>query len=159
VIEKAKIIPPIGIYAVYVNYKLRKYRGMLYIGSRPTITDDGAISIEVNIFDFDQKIYGEELEIELVSFIRDDAKFDDLEDLKKQLAIDRENSLKYLLAAEKEDVKKKTLPNVSIVILNYNTRKYLEDFLPGILEGAPQGTRVVIADNDSEGRFCRFCED
>lgn len=150
VAEKAKIIPPVGIYAVYVNYKLRKYRGMLYIGSRPTITDDGAISIEVNIFDFNQSIYGEELELELVNFIREDAKFDDLEDLKKQLARDREDSLKCLLEEEKEAVKKKTLPNISIVILNYNTRKYLAEFLPGVLSGAPQGARIVVADNDSD---------
>ena len=154
--EKAKIIPPIGIYAVYVNYKLRKYRGMLYIGSRPTIADDGAISIEVNIFDFDKKIYDEQLEIELVDFIREDAKFEDLEELKQQLAKDREASLQCLLELEKDPVKKKTLPNISVVILNYNTRKYLEDFLPGLLESVPHGTRVVVADNASEDDSVSF---
>ncbi len=148
--EKAKIIPPIGIYAVYVNYKLRKYRGMLYIGNRPTITEDGATSIEVNIFDFNQKIYDEQIEIELVDFIREDVKFEDLEELKAQLARDKKDSLDCLLKLEKEPSKKKTLPTSSIVILNYNTRQYLEDFLPGVVAGAPAESRVVVADNDSE---------
>lgn len=154
--EKAKIIPPIGIYAVYVWHELRKYKGMLYIGNRPTITEKGETTIEVNIFDFDENIYGHSIEIELVDFIREDAKFKDLDGLKKQLVKDKEASLECLVEEEREAVKKKNLPNISIVILNYNTQRYLEQFLPGVVGNAPPGSRIVVADNASEDASIEF---
>lgn len=94
--DSFKILPLDGIYAVYAHYKGEKYGGMLYIGTRPTITDHNQKSIEVNIFDFKQSIYGEQLKLELLEFIRGDQKFETLEALKVQLADDKEKTVAIL---------------------------------------------------------------
>jgi len=88
-----KLIPPYGIYAVNIFVKNIKYQGMLYIGDRPSMINLNDRTIEVNIFKFDEEIYGETVKIEMVRYIRDDIKFSDLEQLKEQLAIDKKNSL------------------------------------------------------------------
>jgi riboflavin kinase/FMN adenylyltransferase len=68
---------------------------MLYIGNRPTI-DGVKRNIEVNIFDFNEDLYGESLTIYFHDMIRSDIKFNDLEELKNQLFLDREAALKIL---------------------------------------------------------------
>jgi len=90
-----KLIPAEGIYAVMVCHEAKQYQGMLYIGQRPTV---GGVhqTIEVNIFDFDQDIYGETLAVQFMGNIRQDIKFNDLEALKRQLAIDQEVAIKIL---------------------------------------------------------------
>ncbi|HEY5824329.1 MAG TPA: bifunctional riboflavin kinase/FAD synthetase [Cyclobacteriaceae bacterium] len=90
-----KLIPAEGIYAVTVNYGANEYQGMLYIGNRPTV-DGINRSIEVNLFDFNKEIYGETLKVNLISLLRADAKFDDLEALKLQLHKDKELALQAL---------------------------------------------------------------
>lgn len=86
-----KLIPGNGVYAVRVAYNEQVYKGMLNIGYRPTVNigmDNK--SIEVHIFRFNEKIYGEELTIEFVARIRDEMKFDSVEKLKIQLESDRQ---------------------------------------------------------------------
>ena len=61
---------------------------MTYIGKKPTINDGNDENIEVHIFDFDGDIYEKNLKIRFVKRIRDERKFDSLEELKKQIAID-----------------------------------------------------------------------
>jgi riboflavin kinase / FMN adenylyltransferase len=92
---KYKLIPAEGVYAVSIEHDQAKYQGMLYIGYRPTV---GGIrkNIEVNIFDFDKDIYGENLKIFFHQSIRGDIKFDDLEALKLQLQKDMLTSLEVL---------------------------------------------------------------
>jgi riboflavin kinase/FMN adenylyltransferase len=68
---------------------------MLYIGNRPTI-NGVTRNIEVNIFDFNRDIYGESLTIYFHQLIRSDIKFNDLEELKKQLDKDKHDALKLL---------------------------------------------------------------
>ncbi len=77
-----KLIPNDGIYAVNIKIEEKKYRGMLYIGSRPTLKSFSEKTIEVNIFDFSENIYDKHLTVEFIDFIRNDIKFDSLEDLK-----------------------------------------------------------------------------
>lgn len=93
VLDPYKLIPPKGIYAVRIQHKKQSYQGMLYIGNRPTIDNDLAQTIEVNIFEFDQQIYGEMLSVEFVHYLRGDAKFDSLEALQAQLGRDQEAAL------------------------------------------------------------------
>jgi riboflavin kinase / FMN adenylyltransferase len=90
-----KLIPAEGIYAVTVSHESKLYKGMLYIGQRPTV---GGVhqTIEVNIFDFSKDIYGETLQVQFIDSIRKDIKFNDLEALKKQLALDKEVALSQL---------------------------------------------------------------
>lgn len=91
-----KLIPPVGIYAVRVQYEGQRYGGMLYIGTRPTIGEALEQTIEVNIFDFEQNIYGASLKIDFLAHIRGDSKFEDLEGLRKQLQADRAAALELL---------------------------------------------------------------
>lgn len=90
-----KLIPADAIYAVKIRYGSSEYKGMLYIGNRPTI-DGVKRNIEVNIFNFNEDIYGESLTIYFHDIIRSDIKFNDLEELRNQLFLDREAALKIL---------------------------------------------------------------
>jgi riboflavin kinase/FMN adenylyltransferase len=92
---KFKLIPEDGIYAVTVSYEHALSKGMMYIGNRPTVNGTRR-NIEVNIFDFNKQIYGESITIHFQKLIRADIKFNDLEELKKQLFLDQEKALKYL---------------------------------------------------------------
>jgi riboflavin kinase/FMN adenylyltransferase len=93
--EKYKIIPADGVYAVHVMVKNKRYGGMLNIGNRPTINGTDRV-IEVNIFNFDETIYKEHIEIEFVKRIRSEEKFPSLEDLKDQLFRDKQTALEIL---------------------------------------------------------------
>lgn len=82
------LIPGIGIYAVKVHHKEQVYKGMMSIGKRPTVTDDNIITIEVNILDFNEDIYGEKLYVEFIAYVRGEEKFSGLEALKAGIAQD-----------------------------------------------------------------------
>ncbi len=84
-----KLIPKIGVYAVNVFHNNKAYKGMLNIGTNPTTDSDNNIKIEVNIFDFDEEIYGDEIKLEFVKRIRNEEKFANLEELKNALANDK----------------------------------------------------------------------
>lgn len=92
---KLKLLPQDGVYAVWVLFRGEKYQAMLNIGFKPTVLGS-ARSIEVNIFDFDKDIYGEFLVVELISKIRNEMAFPNLDKLKEQLQIDREIVAKIL---------------------------------------------------------------
>lgn len=96
VLEKHKIIPSDGVYAVKVLIEGLVLNGMLNIGYRPTISKDQHKTIEVNIFDFDSSIYGSTISIQFVSRIRNEMKFDGIEALKRQLEQDRDDAKQIL---------------------------------------------------------------
>jgi riboflavin kinase/FMN adenylyltransferase len=90
--ESYKLIPSDGIYAVSVDFKSgqlknKSAKGMAYIGHRPTINGMSR-NIEVNIFDFNEDIYGETIRLNFLKYLRDDQKFNSLNELKEQLAKD-----------------------------------------------------------------------
>lgn len=87
--ESYKLIPPKGVYMVDVKHRNTSYKGMMNIGNRPTLNGSHQTT-EVHLFDFDQKIYGDSLKVLIVKKIREELKFDSLEALKTQLAIDQE---------------------------------------------------------------------
>ena len=93
--EADKLVPAIGVYAVTVEYDQKQYGGMLNIGTRPTF-DDGEISIEVNIFDFEGDLYGKKLTLRFVDRIRDELKFDSVQELIHRIAQDKVDSLRIL---------------------------------------------------------------
>lgn len=107
IIDKNKLIPGNGVYAVELliekkssgnlallptNFTGTKFFGMMNIGNRPTVGGNKR-SIEVNIFDFDEMIYGNTARIFLKYFLRQEKKFDGLEALKDQLAADKKNAM------------------------------------------------------------------
>ena len=88
-----KIIPKNGVYIVEViipNYGT--FRGMMNIGIRPTINDNLSLAIEVHILDFNENIYGSKIKVKLISRLRDEIKFNSIDELKKQLQDDEKNS-------------------------------------------------------------------
>ena len=98
VAETYKLIPGDGIYAVTVEMGEEQnpetYRGMAYIGQRPTI-NGMTRNIEVNIFDFDREIYGQNIKMNFLAFLRHDVKFTGLEALKLQLQNDKDDTLAF----------------------------------------------------------------
>ncbi len=103
-----KLVPGDGVYAVETIIKENEstididqalyhinYKGMMYIGSRPVVNGKRRV-IEVNMFDFDAMIYGATLQVTLKKFIRGDMHFKNLDELKRQLGKDKENTLAVL---------------------------------------------------------------
>jgi len=90
--DKYKLIPGDGVYAVDTEVSDEPgiiYKGMMNIGFRPTV-DGSKRMIEVNIFRFDREIYGKNLKVFVKKFLRSEQKFESLEALKKQLALDKD---------------------------------------------------------------------
>lgn len=91
-----KIIPGYGVYAVRVMVRNQTYTGMLNIGSRPTVNHNADHrTVEVNLFDFSDDIYGEPVEVVFYHKLREEQKFASLDALKEQLAQDRINTIFY----------------------------------------------------------------
>jgi riboflavin kinase / FMN adenylyltransferase len=98
-IENAeKLVPGNGIYVVtaaLVGWHTEVFGGMMSIGVRPTIGVTER-TIEVNIFDFDREIYGDRIVVSVLKYLREEMKFNNLEELKEQLAVDKKDSLEFL---------------------------------------------------------------
>lgn len=88
--EPLKLIPGNGVYKVRVDTLGSSYVGMCNIGLRPTVGQGGGLTIETNIFDFDEDIYGLDIKLTFERKIRDERRFASLDDLKAQLEADRE---------------------------------------------------------------------
>ena len=88
--DPLKMVPSNGVYEVEVETVGEKFRGMCNIGFRPTVSRNNIPTIETNIFDFDQDIYGLDIKVSFVRKIRDEVRFSSLEELAGQLARDRE---------------------------------------------------------------------
>jgi len=95
--DEEKLVPGNGVYAVKLKTGLSEtiLKGMMNIGLRPTVNGNKR-TIEVNIFDFDENIYGQYLCVYIYSYLREEVKFDGLDQLKEQLSKDKENALLQL---------------------------------------------------------------
>lgn len=83
------VLPREGVYAVEVLRDEVVYQGVLNIGSRPTFADEHPQhTFEVHLLNFNEDVYGEELNVQFVSFIRPELKFDSIEQLVKQIEHD-----------------------------------------------------------------------
>ena len=93
-----EVIPPSGVYAVFVKFHGRLYKGVLNIGLRPTFyaPRDREPAIEVHIFDFKSNIYGHNLEVSFVKKIRDEIAFEDRHGLVKQIKDDERKTRNIL---------------------------------------------------------------
>lgn len=102
--EPFKVIPGKGVYAVRVRLEGKEYKGMLYIGCRPTVNNDEGISLEVNILNFSGDIYNREIEVTFEHYVRNDIKFQSLDELKQQLTNDRETVVALLSNPVQSDI-------------------------------------------------------
>jgi len=87
-----KLIPAPGVYLTACRIGDERHFGMMNIGYRPTFEHDGMIIPEVHIFDFDNEIYGADIEVEFISRIRDEKKFNSADELIAQINSDKETS-------------------------------------------------------------------
>jgi riboflavin kinase/FMN adenylyltransferase len=96
-----EVIPPSGVYAVNVRIGGRPYGGVMNIGAKPTFyaPRDMEPAIEVNIFGFNKRIYGRDIEIHFVKKLRDEIKFNRVEDLVAQIRKDAMIARKTLESA------------------------------------------------------------
>jgi riboflavin kinase/FMN adenylyltransferase len=88
-----QLIPGNGVYAIRALYNGASFKGMLNIGIRPTVSETLKLHIEAHLFNFNQDIYDQELEISFVARLRDEQKFGSLDELKAQLAKDAEQAM------------------------------------------------------------------
>ena len=86
-----KVIPKDGVYAVRVRVMDNWFKGMMNIGTRPTF-DETIRTLEVNLFDFDENIYGNEVQVRFFDRIRDEVKFDGVNELIRQLQQDEKDA-------------------------------------------------------------------
>ncbi len=93
--SRDKLIPGDGVYAVKAYLGSKKLAGMMNIGVRPTFAS-AMRTVEVNLFEFDENIYGEDLTIEFIERIRYETKFSGPDELVAQLKEDREKTLNIL---------------------------------------------------------------
>lgn len=91
--DRYKLIPGNGVYAVIVRVQKQEYRGMMNIGVRPTVGGMLKPTMEVNIFNFNDDIYGNFCGVEFVKRLRDEVKFESVEELKSQLELDKIQAL------------------------------------------------------------------
>lgn len=93
--EPQKLIPKNGVYICDVHWRNNTFYGMANIGFRPTLNGT-QLTVEANIFDFDQDIYNETIQISLLHYLREEKKFGSLDLLKVQLLSDKDSSKLFL---------------------------------------------------------------
>jgi riboflavin kinase/FMN adenylyltransferase len=84
-----------GVYAVYADVEGERKKGMMSIGTRPTLTHSDE-RVEVNMFDFDKDIYGATVRVTVERFLRGQERYTSLDELIQQLHRDKEASLALL---------------------------------------------------------------
>ncbi|HEY8388775.1 MAG TPA: riboflavin biosynthesis protein RibF, partial [Parasegetibacter sp.] len=93
-----KLVPANGVYVVSVNLETDNFqhtwKGMMNIGTRPTVNGTNR-TIEVNILDFDQDIYGKRIRVNFLQFIRNEEKLSGLEELKEYIGKDKVFTLEW----------------------------------------------------------------
>jgi riboflavin kinase/FMN adenylyltransferase len=103
--DENKLVPANGIYVAEAeimndqqltvnSQQMQLLKGMMSIGVRPTV-DGKNRTIEMNIFDFDEDIYGRIIKVFVCAYLRPEEKFNSLDELKAQIEIDKQNSLQY----------------------------------------------------------------
>ena len=92
-----KLLPKVGVYAVWVELLGKRYKGMLYIGKRPTLQNGDNLTIEVNILGFSGNAYNDEITVSFVYAVREDKTFESVGALREQLERDRQTVDKLLV--------------------------------------------------------------
>ncbi|MFM1932191.1 MAG: hypothetical protein RL226_1494 [Bacteroidota bacterium] len=95
--DSHKLIPGPGVYAVHVKIKGSNYNGMMNIGVRPTVSSSDEKRLEVHLFDFSDDLYGAEMEVRFAGRIRNEMKFNSVDELKAQLLVDKQHAVEMTL--------------------------------------------------------------
>ncbi len=93
--ENYKLIPHNGVYVVKSIINTKTVFGMMNIGFNPTVAGEN-LSVEVHYFNFDADLYGQELKVSLLEYLRPEQKFGSVDLLKEQLAKDQNSAINYI---------------------------------------------------------------
>jgi len=93
-----KLLPANGVYVVEVSFRGDMLKGVASVGVRPTV-DGKKVVTEVHIFDFDEEIYGEQLKVHFLEYLREEKKFSSLEELKSAIMDDIKRAKEYFSGA------------------------------------------------------------
>lgn len=95
-VPEDKLVPPYGVYAARIHWKQKVYYGIANLGCKPTVSEKAETGLETYIFAFDRNIYGDDLEVELLHFLRREQKFENLDVLAAQMQTDIREAKKKL---------------------------------------------------------------
>jgi len=87
-----KEIPANGVYAGYAEFENHRYKAVINIGTNPTVSQENTSSIEAYLIDFQGDLYGKNLRLEFSKFIRNEQRFESLQDLQRAIANDVEEA-------------------------------------------------------------------
>ena len=88
-------MPSKGVYIIKTQINNVVFYGIMNIGFNPTVLGKHQ-TIEAHLFDFNDDLYGKKITIKFIHFLREEQKFNSVEELVKQLNIDKENAISYL---------------------------------------------------------------
>lgn len=96
--EKDKLLPPNGVYYSVVMYKGKKYAAISNIGYKPTVSREKILGVESYLYDFQEEIYGEDIEVGILAFKRPEMRFESVEELREQMQRDILEGKEYHLS-------------------------------------------------------------
>ena len=88
--EKGAVIPPSGVYATIGIIDGKRYKAVTNVGTRPSVDNDNRVTIETFFLDLNEDLYGKEIVLEFLGFIRPTQKFENLEQVSVQIQKDIE---------------------------------------------------------------------
>jgi riboflavin kinase/FMN adenylyltransferase len=151
-VRPERAVPSDGVYAVFAVLGVERHKGVANLGIRPSF-DNGLRTVETHILDFQQDIYGSDLVIEFVARLRDERRFENIDDLVAQIGQDSEDARRILegtpLAAERE--RSDEIRAYRFVEINHTADRALEVWgreLPDLFAGAARGMYSLMADLD-----------
>ena len=91
------VLPALGVYMGYVKLLNSKYKALICVSTHPTIMELNKPLIEVHLISYKGDLYGREIEVQFVKFMRSIIKFDSVEELTEQIQKDRDQAKKELV--------------------------------------------------------------
>ena len=83
-------IPALGVYKVRCRINSNNCEGVMNLGRNPSVDNGNSLKVEVHLFNFNEDVYGSNVEVYVERFIREERKFNSIDELKKQIALDLE---------------------------------------------------------------------
>ncbi|MBQ7725334.1 MAG: riboflavin biosynthesis protein RibF [Lachnospiraceae bacterium] len=93
--EKYKLLPLHGVYFSETVVGSEKYKSITNIGVKPTVQRENKVNAETFLYDFDDDLYGENIQVDLLHFHRKEMKFESLDDLKRQMLDDKMQGMRF----------------------------------------------------------------
>lgn len=95
-----KLLPPNGVYVSKTKVYNKVYPSVTNIGCNPTVADNGSRRVETYVYDFNDDLYGRDIEVMLYHYQRPEMKFDTIEALKNQMHQDGDSAVEYFKGRE-----------------------------------------------------------